>query len=469
MSKPTSMLTMLIFGALMLIGAAPQALAISAEALQQGIPSLAPMLERVTPAVVNIRVTKAMPTASRFFLDGEQMPDEVRRYFENLPEINRNNRQRPFATGAGSGVIVDAELGYVITNHHVVGGAANISVQLSDGRTLEAQLLGSDESTDVALLQIPAEDLTDIQYADISTVQVGDYVVAIGNPYGIGQTVTSGIVSALGRAGLNNNNYEDFIQTDASINVGNSGGALVDLEGRLIGINSAIISGSGGSNGIGFAVPVDMVAVVTGHLQRDGEVRRGMLGVTITSVTPDMIAALDVGVESGALVTSVLAGSAAERAGVEISDVIVEIEGRGITSSRELRNYVGLMRQDQQVDLVVFRDGERLELEAVIGGAEGQSLEGGNRPVINSEFRGAQLRSLQPGDSEYADSGVQVTQVQPQSRSWVAGLREGDVIIELNRQAVADLAGFNSALQDAERFMALTLLREGQRLLIFAR
>ncbi len=210
---------------------------ISKEALQAGFPSLAPMLEKSTPAVVNIQVTKRIPARAEFSL-GENVPEEVRRFFESRPDLMPRNPRQPFVTGAGSGVIIDAEQGYIITNHHVVDGASKISVQLSDQRVIEASLIGSDQATDIALLQILGDDLVDIKLASIESVQVGDYVVAIGNPFGIGQTVTSGIVSALGRAGLNNQNYEDFIQTDASINVGNSGGALVDLEGRLIGINT---------------------------------------------------------------------------------------------------------------------------------------------------------------------------------------------------------------------------------------
>ncbi|MEQ8953145.1 MAG: Do family serine endopeptidase [Gammaproteobacteria bacterium] len=440
--------------------------AISEEALARGLPSLAPMLEEVTPAVVNIRVTKTIPTAGQFSFDGENLPESVRRYFESLPNSGPSLGQRPYATGAGSGVIVDAEQGFIITNHHVVAGAASITVQLSDKRSVDAELIGSDANTDIALLRIPMDELVSIPMADINTVQVGDYVVAIGNPFGIGQTVTSGIVSALGRAGLNNDNYEDFIQTDAAINVGNSGGALVDLEGRLIGINTAIISGSGGSNGIGFAVPVNMVSAVMEHLQRDGEVRRGMLGVTITDVTPDVISALELNSNlSGALVTSVAVGSAAEAAGLRISDVITEVDGREVRSGRELRNIVGLIRQGTEVRLSLVREGEAMSVSAVIGAAEGAVVADGARPPFNSEFRGARLSSV--ANNPYAESGVEVVNVQPQSRAWSAGLRQGDVIIEVNRNNVSDLAEFNSSLQDNGRFTALTVLREGRRMLFF--
>ena len=432
---------------------------------QPGTTSLAPMLENVTPAVVNIRVSKAIPTSSRYFFQGEQIPEELRRFLPDAPQSSNRNR-RPFAVGAGSGVIVDAEAGYIVTNHHVVSNAASITVQLADGRSLEAQMVGSDENTDVALLQVEAVDLVDIELADIESVRVGDFVVAIGNPFGIGQTVTSGIVSALGRTGLNNANFEDFIQTDAAINVGNSGGALVDMEGRLIGINTAIISGDGGNNGIGFAVPVDMVAAVAAHLERDGEVRRGMLGVSITSLTPDVKDALGVDIDSGALVTNVLPDSAAERAGIQVSDVITELDGERINSSRELRNRVGLMRRNEEINLVLLRDGEEISLDAVIGGENGMAGGNESRSANSRTFRGAQLRNLTAQDDLGADSGVVVDELSPQSRAAAAGLRAGDVITSVNRQPVADLSEFNEVIENGGRFTAMTIIRDSREMLL---
>lgn len=426
-----------------------QAQAISTAALAQGIPSLAPMLEQVTPAVVSIRVSKAMPTSGR---SGAQLG-------------------RPYATGAGSGVIVDAAEGLIITNHHVVADASRIIVRLSDDRALEAQLLGSDPGTDVALLQVEAKGLIEIGFADVSTVAVGDYVVAIGNPFGIGQTVTSGIVSALGRAGINNDNYEDFIQTDAAINLGNSGGALVDMEGNLIGINTAIISGGGGSNGIGFAVPTDMVASVMQHLKRDGEVRRGILGVTIADATADVVAALEVDVEHGAVVTSIMPDSAAEKAGVQLSDIIVEIDGKEVRGSRQLRNMVGLMLQDQQVELVLYRNGIRESLQARIGGSMGQVVADNTAGSISNEFRGAKLEVVNR-NNKYTNQGVEVSSLSQISDAWAAGLREGDVIVEVNRRSIADLEAFNratsaGAADSRSSVSALTVIREGRRILVF--
>ena len=455
--------------ALMLLAAQVQA--ISTAALQQGIPSLAPMLEQVTPAVVSISVSKAMPTAGRYFFNGKELPEGARRFFGEVPDSTNEVPQRSYATGAGSGVIVDAAEGLIITNHHVVADASQITVRLSDDRSLRAELLGSDPGTDVALLQVEAEDLVEIDFADVSTVAVGDYVVAIGNPFGIGQTVTSGIVSALGRAGINNNNYEDFIQTDAAINQGNSGGALVDMEGSLIGINTAIISGSGGSNGIGFAVPTDMVATVMEHLRRDGEVRRGLLGVTIADATPDIVAALDVQVDYGAVVTSVIPDSAADKAGVLVSDVIVEIDGEEVHGSRQLRNRVGLMLQEQEVELALYRNGKRETLLARIGGSSGQALVAVSPDAVNKEFRGAMLETIR-SDYPVIKQGVEVVSLSQSGGSWAAGLREGDVIVEVNRKQIADLEAFNSATSaNAEgstgSTTALTIIREGRKMLLF--
>lgn len=455
--------------ALMLLAAQVQA--ISTAALQQGIPSLAPMLEQVTPAVVSISVSKAMPTAGRYFFNGKELPEGARRFFGEVPDSTNEVPQRSYATGAGSGVIVDAAEGLIITNHHVVADASQITVRLSDDRSLRAKLLGSDPGTDVALLQVEAEDLVEIDFADVSTVAVGDYVVAIGNPFGIGQTVTSGIVSALGRAGINNNNYEDFIQTDAAINQGNSGGALVDMEGSLIGINTAIISGSGGSNGIGFAVPTDMVATVMEHLRRDGEVRRGLLGVTIADATPDIVAALDVQVDYGAVVTSVIPDSAADKAGVLVSDVIVEIDGEEVHGSRQLRNRVGLMLQEQEVELALYRNGKRETLLARIGGSSGQALVAVSPDAVNKEFRGAMLETIR-SNYPVIKQGFEVVSLSQLRGSWAAGLREGDVIVEVNRKQIADLEAFNSATSaNAEgstgSTTALTIIREGRKMLLF--
>lgn len=425
-------------------------------------PSLAPMLEETTPAVVNIGVVREqrMPQSRRFFNERD-----LRRFFEGEPPED-SEREPPVrqSRGAGSGVIIDAEAGHIVTNHHVVHEADTVTVGLQDGRQFKAEVIGSDERTDIALLRIDAEDLAELQFADVSTLRVGDYVAAIGNPFGIGQTVTTGIVSALGRAGINRENYEDFIQTDAAINVGNSGGALVDLNGNLVGINTAIISGSGANAGVGFAVPVDMVATVVEHLRREGVVQRGQLGVLIRDYTPQMEETLQLGTDAGALVTQVMEDSAAETAGIEVSDVVVEINGEEVRSSRDLRNAVGLIRIGETVDLVVYRNGEREEISATITGAEDRQVassqeEDEAQEPRNTLFHGAQL---QDADGE----SVGVADVQQGSRAWAGGLRPGDRIVAVNRNPVSDLDEFNETVSENDGVAALAVIRDGRRLLI---
>lgn len=467
-------LAAIMFTSIMLTSAgAMNVQALSEEASNGAVPSLAPMLENVTPAVVNISTTQTARSPQQFRFFDE---NDLRRFFNDpsrqMPAPPAERRMR----ATGSGVIVDAENGYVITNHHVIANADTINVSLQDGREFAAELVGSDASTDVALLQIEADGLQALAFADISNLRVGDYVVAIGNPFGVGQTVTSGIVSALGRAGLNNENYEDFIQTDAAINVGNSGGALVDLEGNLVGMNTAIISGSGSSAGIAFAVPVDMISAVMTHLERDGEVRRGQLGVQIQDLTPAMETTLQTGAGEGALVTSVVEGSAAEAAGIEVSDVIVEIDGKEVTSGRELRNIVGLLRVNEEVDLVLYRDGNRHELNAVIGGTE-QSIAANDpserdsgRNLNEPVFNGAQLRTFDPASSAVVSnsitSGVEVLDVDQRSPAWRSGLRPGDVIYEVNRQPVESLREFNELVAEPASVIALGVIREDRKVLV---
>jgi Do/DeqQ family serine protease len=438
--------------------ASSPAMAVSEEAASNGVPSLAPMLEEVTPAVVIVSTSQTSRAPESLRFRGEE---DLRRFFNE-----QQGQADPRAVrGTGSGVIVDAEKGYIVTNHHVIADADVISVSLQDGREFTAKLLGSDASTDVALLEIEGDNLQQLEFADVEDLRVGDYVVAVGNPFGLGQTVTQGIVSALGRSGLNNDNYEDFIQTDAAINMGNSGGALVDLEGRLVGINTAIISGTGTNAGIAFAVPVDMIASVVTHLERDGEVRRGQLGVQIQDLTSAMETALQTGAGKGALVTSVMPGSAAEAAGIEASDVIVEIDGRKIESGRELRNVIGLMSLNQEVELLVFRDGDSQRIKAVVGGSQpsvAANAQDEGRQLADPAYQGAQLRSVEQAGS----TGVEVVNVEQGSPAWQAGLRPGDVIFEVNRSEVATLQEFNQRVDDDAPVTALGVLRENRRMLV---
>jgi serine protease DegQ len=312
----------------------------------QPMPSLAPLLKNVTPAVVNISVVATSQPQ-----DNPLMRDPFFRRF--LPPQEQPQQRQ----AAGSGVIVDAARGYVMTNAHVVGRAEKIAVTLKDGRTLNAKLIGADPGTDIAVVQIPAENLMALTFGDSGALEVGDYVVAIGNPFGLGQTVTSGIVSALGRSGLRIEGYEDFIQTDASINPGNSGGALVDLRGRLIGINTAIIAPSGGNVGIGFAVPINMARSVFDQIVQYGKVQRGRVGVQVQDVTPDIAGAIGMKQTAGALVARVEPNSPAAKAGLKQGDVILSLDGAPVRNSADLRNRVGLVRVGEKID-VVYRRGE---------------------------------------------------------------------------------------------------------------
>ena len=322
---------------------------------ERGVLTMAPLLARVTPGVVNIAVR------SRVQVEANPLFDDpfFRRFFE-LPDMPRERD----VLSAGSGVIVDAARGYVLTNHHVIADAQEIRVTLKDRRTNPARLIGDDPETDIALLEIDAPGLSAVALGDSDRLEVGDLVIAIGNPFGLGQTVTSGIVSALGRAGLGIEGYEDFIQTDASINPGNSGGALVNSNGELVGINTAILGPAGGNIGIGFAVPVNMARAVMTQLIAHGEVRRGQLGVVVQDLTPDLAAAMDLDLRGGAVVTRVEPRSPAERAGLRPGDVIVEVNGLPIDAAADLRNMVGLMPLGTQLDIVLYRNGSRRALGA---------------------------------------------------------------------------------------------------------
>ena len=321
----------------MAVGATLATTQLWAETNAQGLPSLAPMLDNVTPAVVNIATTRTARLPNQLRSLDER---DLQRFFDRAP---RSMQPAP-ARAAGSGVIVDDDQGYIITNHHVVAGADTVTVGLSDDRQFEATVVGSDASTDIALLQIDAQNLRALSFADVNALRVGDYVVAIGNPFGIGQTVTSGIVSALGRAGLNAENYEDFIQTDAAINMGNSGGALVDLAGNLVGINTAIFSRSGGNIGLGFAIPTNMAREVMEQLVSFGEVRRGFLGFQFQDLNPDLALAFGVAANEGAVLTGVLPGSPAAAGGLKPGDVITHFNQRKLTNAAELRTQIGLAR-----------------------------------------------------------------------------------------------------------------------------
>ncbi len=386
------------------------------------VPSLAPLVERVSPAVVNIRVNQIVTRSSPF---GD---DAFRRFF-GIPEGQGSPRE---VASAGSGVIIDADRGFILTNHHVVENADEIQISLFDGEIHDAEVIGSDAATDIALLKVEAEGLTEMPIGDSEVVRVGDFVLAIGNPFGLGHTVTSGIVSALGRTGISQNGYEDFIQTDASINPGNSGGALVNMRGELVGINSAIISRSGGNVGIGFAVPTEIASSIMRQILDFGEVRRGLLGVTIQPIDAEVAEALNATVDRGALITLIEPGSAAEESGLKVDDIIVGVNGEKITNASELRNTIGLKGSGESVSIEYIRNGDTKTTTAKLGQ---QQLVQSAGTDIHPGLAGAQFAAA----SASSNSGVEVTAVEEGSPAAQRGLRAGDVITAVNRRSVRNL------------------------------
>jgi serine protease Do/serine protease DegQ len=422
----------------------------------QPLPTLAPMLAQVTPAVVNISVLTRSADSNPL------ARDPFFRRWLNLPE-QRERQER----AAGSGVILDAARGLVITNHHVIKDAEEVAVVLKDRRLFKAQLVGSDPGTDVAVLRIPAEGLSAIRVADSDAVSVGDFVVAIGNPFGIGQTVTSGIVSAVGRGGLTMEGYEEFIQTDASINPGNSGGALVNLRGEMVGINTAIIGPTGGNVGIGFAIPANMVRAVVDQILRFGEVRRGRMGVTTQDLTPELAKKLGVAATEGAVVAAVEKGSAADQAGLQPQDVVIAVNGRPIRASSELRNRIGLVPVGEEVEMTVLRGGSRLRVRARIAELfQAISVSGQSVP----QLAGLKVADVQPGMPTYGRlEGVVVTSSDRESAAFKNGLRVGDVIYGVNQWPVRSLKQFTEVLRTAEPPLRLALLRGEYRITLFVR
>jgi serine protease Do/serine protease DegQ len=423
--------------ALLVAFAAPASFAAaqSAPALEAPLPTLAPMIKRVSPAVVNIA------TRGTIRERGPQNPlleDPFFRRFFELPPGQRAPRQRPFQS-AGSGVIVDAANGYIVTNAHVVENASEITVTLQDGRDLSAKVVGTDTPSDVAVLEVKPDGLTQLALGDSSRVEVGDFVVAIGNPFGLQHTVTSGIISGLSRSGINPEGLEDFIQTDASINPGNSGGALVNLKGELVGINSAILSRSGGNIGIGFAIPVNMARSVMDQLIRFGSVKRGLLGVSIYTLTPDIAQSLGLEQAQGALISAVVEGSAADKAGIKVGDVITSVNGQSVRSNQELRNAIGLARVGDEVKVGLLRDGKPRTVTAVISesSAAGEVASAAAAPADTTGIhRGLEGAAL--ADAPEA-GGVVIRSIEPGSAAALAGLRANDVIVGVNRSALRDV------------------------------
>jgi serine protease Do/serine protease DegQ len=440
MKLPLSLATILLAAWTSVAGAQ-----LPATAGETPVPSLAPMLKRVTPAVVNIATRGTVQ---------EQNPLMNDPFFRRFFDLPNQPRQREFQS-AGSGVIVDAKNGYIITNAHVVENATEITVQLLDNRSLKAKVIGADPGSDVAVLKVQAGNLIDLPIADSDRAEVGDFVVAIGNPFGLGHTVTSGIVSALGRSGINPEGYEDFIQTDASINPGNSGGALVNLGGQLVGINSAILSRTGGNIGIGFAIPSNMMKIVMNQLIKYGSVKRGVLGVNIQTLAPEIAQSMGLpDTTQGALVSQVVEGSAAEKAGVKAGDVITAVNGRAVKDAGSLRNSIGLLSIGEKVDLALLRDGKPRRVTATVSerDAAAEAKATGTHP------------GLEGADVTDSPNGVLIRAVAEGSPAAQRGLRANDVILAVGRVRVANAVEFRKATEGQEAFVLQ--IRRGNAMLV---
>ncbi|WP_297204275.1 serine endoprotease DegQ [uncultured Pluralibacter sp.] len=422
---------------------------------QPAMPSLAPMLEKVLPAVVSVQVEgDAAPQARG------PVPDELKRFFgDSQPD----NAPRQFE-GLGSGIIINAAKGYVLTNNHVISNAQKISVVLNDGRKFDASLVGSDEQSDIALLQLKkADHLTQIAIADSDKLRVGDFTVAIGNPFGLGQTATSGIVSALGRSGLNLEGLENFIQTDASINRGNSGGALVNLNGELVGMNTAILASGGGSIGIGFAIPSNMAMTLAGQLMHDGEVQRGLLGVRGMEMNADIAKAMNLNVQRGAFVSEVLPGSGSAKAGVKSGDVIVSLNGKPLTSFADMRSRIATTAPGTKVTLGLLRAGKSLSVEVTLDKSPTSTASAGE---LSPALTGA---SLSDGQMKDGTPGVAVDDLAPQSPAAQAGLHKGDVIIGINRDRTRTIIDMRKILESKPDVIALNVMRGDRNLYLLLR
>ncbi len=423
--------------------------------LSGNMPSLAPVVSQTAAGVVNIStLTRGAESDNPMFAD-----PFFRRFF-GVPD----RPQQREAQASGSGVIVDAAKGYVLTNHHVIKGATKVVVTLRDRREFTAKIVGSDPATDIALLQIPSEKLTAVKIGESDALQVGDYVLAIGNPFGVGQTVTSGIVSALGRAGLNIEGYEDFIQTDASINPGNSGGALINLRGELIGINTAIIGPSGGNVGIGFAVPTNMAMRVMDQLAKFGEVKRGGIGIAaVGEVNQEIAKENKLPTIEGAVIATVIGGSPADKAGLKKGDVVTAVNGRPVRTGYDLRNQQALTPIGQPLDLAITRNGSTRNIRVNV---ETPARAQGLRPEKINELPGTELASI---PKELNQRGVHVLNVEKDSEAFQIGLRENDVLLGINGAYVNSPADVRRAIQSANRFVVFNLVRGDNRIDLRAR
>lgn len=446
------MSTRILSALLLLVVGVPAPAQLPAAVGGQALPSLAPMLERVTPAVVNISTEGHVKLRMNPLFE-----DPFFRRFFNIPDMPNQRKTQSL----GSGVIVDAARGLVLTNHHVIANADSITVKLTDGRESKAKLIGGDPETDLAVIQIKADRLMALASANSENLRVGDFVVAIGNPFGLGQTVTSGIVSALERSGLGITGYEELIQTDASINPGNSGGALVNLRGELVGINTAIYSQSGGNIGIGFAIPINMAQRVMEQLVKFGKVNRGFLGAEMQNLTPDLAAAFGLPNPNGAVLVNIMPGSPADKAGLRAGDVVVGINDKAVRDATYLRNTVGLMRVGDPLQLDVLRDGKRMRVSAQVGAR--MTAETTSEGARNERLAGLSVQDLGPDHPAYGSlAGVVVQELSPRSPAFQAGLRPGDVISAVNNQDVSNVNEFVGLVGKLQGQLVLRVHRGGQ-------
>ena len=448
-----STISALILGSLSI--SVPAYAAFPFSSIKEEMPSLAPMVDKVTPAVVNISVRGSKEVKGAI--------DPFQYFFGNRRGAPRTQEQ-PFQ-GLGSGVVIDKEKGYIVTNFHVINDADEILVTLKDGRKFEAKKLGGDEQSDIAVLKIDPENLTEIELADSDKARVGDFVVAIGNPFGLGQTVTSGIVSAKGRSGLmsGNGGYEDFIQTDAAINSGNSGGALVNLRGELVGINTAIIAPGGGNVGIGFAIPSVMMNNLVKQIVEYGEVKRGVLGIQGQNMDADIAESFGLELAQGAFVSQVMKDSSAERGGLRSGDVITHVDGNKIRSFPELRSKVATKGAGSKIKLTVLRDGDEVALNVVLGAADKPAVVAEN---IHPSLKGATLAN---GETKQGDNGIEVTELEERSPAAMIGLEQGDVIVAINRKRISSVIELREVLESAKGVMALNVIRGNSSLYILIR
>ncbi|MBO0721190.1 MAG: DegQ family serine endoprotease [Blastocatellia bacterium] len=423
--------------------------------------SFAPIVKNAQPAVVSITSTKVVKVS-----DGDEGSSPLyddplfRQFFGERNHSGKPRSQRE--QGLGSGVIVSPD-GYILTNNHVIDGANEIKVYTSDKRELNARVIGADPKTDIAVVKVDRQNLPTLSFADSSQVQVGDIALAIGNPFGVGQTVTMGIISATGRGNLGIEDYEDFIQTDAAINPGNSGGALINSSGQLIGINTAILSRAGGNQGVGFAVPANLARTVMNQLLKNGKVVRGYLGVMIQGVTPDIARAFNLPDTNGALIGEVTTNSPGAKAGLAQGDVITELNGERVSDSRELRLKISQFAPGTAIKLKVLRDGNPRDVTVTLGELPNEKEAASNEKSEKDSLAGLSVENLTPQVARELElpantSGVVVTDVAEGSRAGDAGLHRGDVIEQVNRRPVKTEAEFEQAMKQSDNKSTLLLV-----------